>query len=255
MKILLVEDEPGIAMLIQRGLENAGYAVETAADGKTGLNLALDNAYNLIILDVMLPGMDGMRVCEELRVRRQRAPILMLTARDGVEDRVRGLDSGADDYLAKPFDFTELLARVRAQLRRDKVHRTRIIRVGDLEIDTAQRRVMRGGNEIGLSHREYELLEALASHESQVLTREAIQERVWQNEDSYSNTVDVYIGMLRKKIDAGHNVKLIQTVHGMGYTLRLPEESAAQNGTRPQEPGPRVPNTTETPSSELTSSG
>jgi two-component system copper resistance phosphate regulon response regulator CusR len=140
-----------------------------------------------------------------------------------VDDRVRGLDTGADDYLPKPFDFKELLARVRALLRRDRIHRARIIRVGDLEIDTAQRRVFRAGVEIGLSHREYELLEALAAYESQVLTREAIQERIWMNEDSSSNTVDVYIGMLRKKIDAGHPVKLIQTVHGAGYTLRLPD--------------------------------
>ena len=238
MKILLIEDEAGIAGLIRRGLEGANYAVDVAGDGKVGLNMALDTAYNLIILDVMLPGLDGMRVCAELRAQKQRVPILMLTARDGIEDRVRGLDMGADDYLAKPFDFAELLARVRAQLRRDKVHRTRTIRVGDLEIDTAQRRVTRAGVEIGLSHREYELLEALASYESQVLTREAIQERIWQNEDSYSNTVDVYIGMLRKKIDAGQAVKLIHTVHGVGYTLRLPEESATANtphaaGTNP----------------------
>ena len=229
MKILLIEDEAGIAGLIRRGLEGANYAVDVAGDGKVGLNMALDTVYNLIILDVMLPGLDGMRVCAELRAQKQRVPILMLTARDGIEDRVRGLDMGADDYLAKPFDFAELLARVRAQLRRDKVHRTRVIRVGDLEIDTAQRRVTRAGTEIGLSHREYELLEALASYESQVLTREAIQERIWQNEDSYSNTVDVYIGMLRKKIDAGQAVKLIHTVHGVGYTLRLPEDSATTN--------------------------
>ena len=233
MKILLVEDEAGIAGLIRRGLENANYAVDVAADGKIGLSMALDVAYNLIILDVMLPGMDGMQVCAALRAQKQRVPILMLTARDGIEDRVRGLDSGADDYLAKPFDFAELLARIRAQLRRDKVHRTRLIRVGDLEIDTAQRRVTRAGGEIGLSHREYELLEALASYESQVLTREAIQERIWQNEDSYSNTVDVYIGMLRKKIDAGQAMKLIHTVHGVGYTLRLPEESANGNAAQP----------------------
>ncbi|HEV2474162.1 MAG TPA: response regulator transcription factor, partial [Chthonomonadales bacterium] len=147
----------------------------------------------------------------------------MLTARDSVDDRVKGLDIGADDYLPKPFDFKELLARIRALLRRDKVHHTRIIRVADLEIDTAQRRVMRGGAAIGLSAREYDLLCALAANESRVLSREAIQERVWNDDESYSNTVDVYIGMLRKKIDAASAVKLIHTVRGAGYTLRLPE--------------------------------
>jgi len=151
----------------------------------------------------------------------------MLTARDAVEDRVRGLDLGADDYLPKPFDFTELMARVRALVRRDKIHRTRIIRVGDLEIDTAQRRVCRAGQTIGLSHREYELLESLAANEGRVLTREVIQARVWMAENSFSNTVDVYIKMLRKKIDAGHPIKMIQTVHGVGYTLRRPDAEAA----------------------------
>ncbi len=226
MKILLVEDEPGIARLICRGLEGAGYTVETASDGARGLALARENAYGLLILDLMLPRIDGLRVCEELREDSSRVPILMLTARDATEDRVRGLDAGADDYLPKPFAFPELLARVRALLRRDKVHRTRVLRVADLVIDTAQRRVTRAGREIGLSHREYELLEALAGHEGQVLTREAIQERVWMDEDSYSNTVDVYIGLLRKKIDADGAPKLIQTVRGQGYTLRVPEDAA-----------------------------
>jgi DNA-binding response OmpR family regulator len=223
MKILLIEDEAGITRLITRGLEAAGYTVETASDGAVGLEMALDNTYGLLVLDLMLPGKDGWQICEELRTRGRHLPILMLTARDAVDDRVRGLETGADDYLPKPFDFRELLARVQALLRRDRVHRARRIRVADLEIDTAQRRVTRAGVEIGLSHREYELLEALAAHESQVLTREVIQERIWMDEDSYSNTVDVYIGLLRKKIDAGHAVKLIHTVRGAGYTLRVPE--------------------------------
>ncbi len=220
MKILLIEDEPGIASLIRRGLEAERYQIETATDGRRGLEMARENDYALILLDLMLPQIDGWQVCRELRAGGSRVPILMLTAREAVEDRVRGLDLGADDYLPKPFDFQELLARVRALLRRDKVHRARILRVDDLEIDTAQHRVFRAGQEIRLSHREYALLEALASHESQVLTREAIQERIWQDNDSYSNTVDVYIGMLRKKIDAGHPVRLIHTVRGVGYTLR-----------------------------------
>jgi two-component system copper resistance phosphate regulon response regulator CusR len=223
MKVLLIEDETGIANMIRRGLEGAGYTVDTAADGVTGLELAQENLYGVIILDLMLPRMDGWSVCRELRDQRSRVPILMLTARDTVEDRVRGLDMGADDYLPKPFDFKELSARIRALLRRDKVHRARIIHIADLEIDTAQHRVSRAGVQIGLSHREYELLEALAAHESQVLTRETIQERIWMDEEAYSNTVDVYIGMLRKKIDAGHVVKLIHTVRGVGYTLRLPD--------------------------------
>jgi DNA-binding response OmpR family regulator len=227
MKILLIEDEAGITRLITRGLEAAGYTVETASDGAVGLEMALDNTYGLLVLDLMLPGKDGWQICEELRTRGRHLPILMLTARDAVDDRVRGLETGADDYLPKPFDFRELLARVQALLRRDRVHRARRIRVADLEIDTAQRRVTRAGVEIGLSHREYELLEALAAHESQVLTREVIQERIWMDEDSYSNTVDVYVGMLRKKIDAGHAVKLIQTVRGTGYTLRVPDHEDA----------------------------
>ncbi|MES2461956.1 MAG: response regulator transcription factor [Armatimonadota bacterium] len=222
MKILLVEDEEGIANLVRRGLEKANYAVDRAADGTTGLQMAQERVYSLIILDLMLPGIDGLRICESLRRQQSQVPILMLTARDTIDDRVHGLEVGADDYLPKPFDFAELLARVRALLRRDKIHRTRVIRVADLEVDTARRRVTRGGVEIGLSHREYDLLEALAAHESQILTREVILERVWMDEDSFSNTVDVYIGALRKKIDAGQTVKLIQTIRGVGYTLRVP---------------------------------
>jgi two-component system copper resistance phosphate regulon response regulator CusR len=226
MKILLVEDDAGIARLMRRGLTDAGYDVDSAADGILGLQMARDHAYGLLILDIMLPGKDGWEICRELRDSGARVPILMVTARDMVDDRIRGLDLGADDYLPKPFDFAELLARVRALLRRDRMHRARVIRVADLTIDTAQRKVARGGVEIGLSHREYELLEALAGHESHVLTREVIQERIWMDEDSTSNTVDVYINMLRKKIDAGREPKLIQTVRGMGYTLRVPDTDA-----------------------------
>ncbi len=226
MKILVVEDDPAIARMLRRGLTQAEYQVDLAEDGASGLALAGESLYSLIILDVMLPIKDGWQVCEELRESGSRVPILMLTARDGVGDRIRGLDLGADDYLPKPFDFGELLARVRALLRRDRVHRTRLIRVGDLVIDTAQHKVTRAGQEIGLSHREYDLLEALASNESRVLSRQTIQERIWQDEDSFSNTVDVYIGMLRRKIDDPFPAKLIQTVRGAGYTLRVPEPKA-----------------------------
>lgn len=224
MKLLLVEDEPAISAVVRQGLEEAKYEVDVADDGARGLALASENYYSLILLDVMLPKMDGWQVCQELRARKVRVPIIMLTARDSVEDRVKGLDIGADDYLPKPFEFDELLARIRALLRRDKVNKSRVIRVADLEIDTGSHIVKRDGKEIQLTRREYTLLEALAAREGQVLTRELIQERVWMDEHSYSNTVDVYIGALRKKIDAGFEPKLIHTVHGLGYTLRRMEE-------------------------------
>jgi DNA-binding response OmpR family regulator len=223
VKILLVEDERAIASVIRRGLEGARFSVDAAEDGETGLRMALTDEYDLIVLDLMLPKRDGWSICRELRTRRKTVPILMLTARDAVEDRVKGLETGADDYLPKPFDFNELIARVRALLRRDKVHKAGVIRIADLEIDTAAARVRRAGQEIHLTPREYSLLEALASNEGRVLSREMILERVWTDGESYSNTVDVHIGVLRKKVDSGHEVRLIQTVHGMGYTLRAPE--------------------------------
>jgi two-component system copper resistance phosphate regulon response regulator CusR len=219
----VIEDDEAIARLVRRGLERAGYTVDTAADGTAGLAMALEGTHGLILLDLMLPGLDGWTICREVRERLHGVPLLMLTARDAVDDRVRGLEMGADDYLPKPFEFPELLARVRALLRRDKIHRARVIRVADLMIDTAQRRVTRAGTEITLSRREYDLLEALAGHRGQVLTRPVIQERVWADDESYSNTVDVYIGLLRKKIDGGQGTKLIQTVRGVGYALRVAE--------------------------------
>lgn len=223
MRILVVEDEAAIAAVIKRGLEEARFAVDVAADGETGLRAALQHDYALIVLDLMLPRRDGLSVCKELRARRRTTPILMLTARDAVPDRVRGLELGADDYLPKPFDFTEFVARVRALLRRDKIHKTTLIRIADLEIDTTTTVVRRAGEVVQLTRREYTLLEALALNEGRVLARETIQERVWRDEESYSNTVDVHIATLRKKIDAGQPVKLIHTVHGLGYTLRAPD--------------------------------
>lgn len=223
MKILLIEDEEPIADVIRRGLEEAHYQVDVAHDGEAGLKRALSDSYALLLLDLMLPGRDGWSICRELRTRRQTLPILMLTARDSVQDRVQGLEMGADDYLPKPFDFSELLARVRALLRRDRLHKTRTFRIADLEIDTGSHQVTRAGREISLTRREYTLLEALAANEGRVLTRELIQNRVWDNDESYSNTVDVHIGVLRKKIDSGHAVKLIHTVHGLGYTLKRPD--------------------------------
>ncbi len=227
MKILLIEDDEVISELLREGLEGAHYAVDVAMDGSTGLDLALRNDYSLVILDLMLPGRDGWSVCETLRRRRSTVPILMLTARDALDDRVRGLELGADDYLTKPFEFRELLARVRAHLRRERVHRTRVIRIEDLEIDTGARAVSRAGKEIHLTPREYALLEALAANEGRTLTREEIQERVWHDEDSYSNTVSVHITSLRKKIDSGFPVRLIHTIHGVGYTLRARVEGEA----------------------------
>jgi two-component system, OmpR family, copper resistance phosphate regulon response regulator CusR len=223
VRILVIEDDDIIADLIKTGLEEAHFTVDVAYDGAAGLECALDGDHELIVLDLMLPKQDGWSVCAGLRARRQTTPILMLTARDAIEDRVRGLETGADDYLPKPFDFAELLARVRALLRRDKIYKTRVIQIADLEIDTSDHRVTRAGEEIRLTPREYSLLEALAANAGRVLTREVIQARVWLDEESFSDTVKVHINSLRRKIDAPHPVKLIQTVHGVGYTLRLPE--------------------------------
>ncbi len=222
MKILLIEDEPEIAAVIRQGLEESRFAVDIADDGVTGLELAIQGTYSLIILDLMLPGMDGWQICQRLRARRKTVPILILTARDAVDDRVRGLEMGADDYLAKPFAFRELRARVQALLRRDRINMAKTLHVADLEIDTEAERVTRGGKEIVLTQREYLLLKALASRAGQVLTRETIQQQVWRDDDSYSNTVDVHISSLRKKIDTDQEVKLIHTMHRRGYLLKDP---------------------------------
>lgn len=224
MRILLIEDEPRLASVLRKGLERAHFTVTVASDGVSGLELATDELFALVILDVMLPRLNGWEVCRRLRDQGNPVPILMLTARDSVEDRVMGLNLGSDDYLPKPFSFSELLARIQAILRRERKNKGRSIRIGDLEIDTQSRRVTRAGREIDLTPREYSLLEALAGREGQVLTREAILERIWQDMESVSNTVDVCVGTLRKKVDAPYTVKLIQTVHGVGYTLRRPGE-------------------------------
>jgi DNA-binding response OmpR family regulator len=223
MRILLVEDEEGISEALRRGLEKAGYQVDVTASGADGLEMARGGGYALLILDVMLPDIDGCEVSLRLRRARCALPVLMLTARDAVSDRVKGLEDGADDYLVKPFDFSELVARVRALLRRDKVHRARIVEIGDLVIDTTARRVTRSGREILLSPREYALLETLARAEGRVLTREALQDAVWSEEAIFPNTVDAYIGHLRRKMDQGYPAKLIRTVHGVGYRLEAPE--------------------------------
>ena len=226
-RILLIEDEEQIAQLIKQGLEEAGHEVDVALDGLSGLNMTEDQIYSLLILDIMLPGIDGWNVCRTLRSRRNRMPILMLTACSELADRIRGLDLGADDFLAKPFEFGELAARVRALLRRDKMHRSRIIHIADIEIDTGLRQVQRTGRPIHLTPREYALLEALATRQGVVVSRETIQEQVWMGDDCFSNEVDVYIGRLRKKLDAGRQTKLIRTVHRSGYMFSEPEAEAA----------------------------
>ncbi len=235
MRALLIEDQAEIAEFIQRGLRENHWHVTVAADGESGLRLALEQRFSVIILDIMLPKRDGWSVCREVRDRRVTTPILMLTARDAVRDRVRGLESGADDYLCKPFDFGELLARVQALVRRDRIHKGRLIRIADLEVDTTAHTVVRAGRRVDLTAREYALLEALAGHEGQILSREVIQERVWLDDESYSNTVDVHVKGLRKKIDTGHDVKLIHTVYGQGYVL---ETRAAPPAPKPADPSP-----------------
>ena len=220
MKILVIEDDIGIARAVKRVLEKQGYTVDTVQDGERGLCVALEGDYGLIILDIMLPGRDGYSVCKELRNKKSLVPVLMLTARGTTSDKVMGLDIGADDYLPKPFEFDELLARVQALIRRDKMNRSRWIHVADLEIDTALHRVTMAGQELHLSQREFLLLEALAANEGRVLTREVIQERIWMDDDSFSNIVDVYIGLLRKKLETDGRARLIHTVRGLGYTLR-----------------------------------
>jgi DNA-binding response OmpR family regulator len=205
---------------VGQGLSEAGYAVDLARDGREGLDYALAADYDVLILDILLPRMSGLALLRELRDRGNKTPALMLTARETVDNRVEGLDAGADDYLVKPFAFPELLARVRALLRRPPLQTGTTLQVGDLQMDTAERKVRRGERVVELSPREYAVLEYLMRHPNQVLTRAQIAEHVW-NFDFYSesNVVDVYIGYLRRKIDQGHSISLIQTVRGVGYRI------------------------------------
>lgn len=220
MRVLVVEDERRIAAFIKRGLEEEQYAVDVAYDGEEALDWTDAVDYDLIVLDVLLPKKDGIQVCQELRAQGSNVPILMLTARDAVEDRVQGLDSGADDYLVKPFAFQELLARLRALLRRTSEIRSTRLQVGDLVLDTLTRRATRGGRVIELTAREYALLEFLMRRPGQVSSRTQITEHAWDYDFSTtSNIVDVYIRYLRRKIDNGFEAKLIRTVHGEGYKI------------------------------------
>jgi len=220
MKILVVEDEERVAHFIQKGLKEEGHAVDVSYDGEDGEFLAEVNDYDLIILDLMLPKKNGLIVCRELRAGGVATPVLMLTARDSVEDKVRGLDAGADDYLAKPFAFEELLARVRALLRRQSDNKSPVLSIADLELDPISRRVSRNETPIRLTTKEYALLEYLLRNPGKVLSRTLIGEHVWDmNFDPESNVIDVYISHLRSKIDKGFDIPLLHTLRGQGYLL------------------------------------
>lgn len=220
MRILIVEDQRKTAQFIRKGLEEQGYAADVVADGREAETQAQVHDYDLIILDVMLPGQDGMQACRNLRRLKIHTPILMLTALSSTQDKVKGLDSGADDYLGKPFEFNELLARVRALVRRHAGAKPKL-KVADLELDVATRKAVRAGREISLTAREFALLEYLMQHAGRVVTRTMISEHVWDiHFDSESNVIDVYINFLRKKIDKGHKTPLLHTVVGTGYVFK-----------------------------------
>lgn len=225
MRVLVVEDEARMARLLKRGLEEEGHAVDVAGDGPEGLWLATENPYAAVVLDVMLPGFDGFELCRRLRAAGVWAPVLMLTARDAVGDRVRGLDAGADDYLVKPFSLLELAARLRALARRDDRARPVVLAVGDLRLDPAGKRAWRGGAELRLSPKEFSLLELFLRHPGVVLTRSQILDAAWDFAyDGSSNVVDQYVTYLRKKVDVPFGRHDLETVRGMGYRLRQAEQ-------------------------------
>lgn len=224
MRILVVEDEQRVAQFIKRGLEEERYAVDLARDDAEALFLADINPYDLILLDVMLPERDGIAVCKELRAKKIAVPIVMLTAKGAVEDRVSGLDAGADDYLTKPFAFEELLARIRALLRRKGTGKVTRLAAGDLTLDQVTHQVKRAGKEIVLTGKEYSLLEYFMLHAGEVVTRTMLSEHVWDEHfDTFTNVIDVHINFLRNKIDKGFKRKLIHTLRGVGYILKYDE--------------------------------
>ena len=224
MKILIVEDQVKTGDYLKQGLSEAGFIVDLARDGMDGLHLALGEAYDLVILDVMLPTLDGWQVLESMRRAGKDMPVLFLTARDQVTDRVKGLELGADDYLVKPFAFAELLARARTLLRRGKVKEPELLRVADLELDLLRRRVTRAGKRIDLTAKEFGLLELLMRRQGEVLPRSLIASQVWDmNFDSDTNVIEVAVRRLRAKMDDDFEPKLIRTVRGMGYVLEAPE--------------------------------
>ncbi len=221
MRLLVVEDEKKVARFVKKGLEEEGYAVDVAPDGEEGLGMALDGVHDLIILDIHLPRMDGLGVLQELRKKKVATPVLLLTVRATIEDKVLGLDAGADDYLTKPFAFQELLARVRALLRRRADAEAPVLQVGDLTLDPARRLASRGGEKIDLTPKEFALLAYFMRNSGRVLTRTMISEHVWDYDfDTMTNVIDVYVNYLRKKIEAGREPKLIHTVRGAGYVLK-----------------------------------
>ncbi len=221
-RILIIEDDEAILRFLRRGLAYEGYQVDTAVDGQSGLVLARDNPPDLVVLDLMLPGIDGLEVCRRLRAGGP-VPILILTAKDTVNDRVQGLDMGADDYMVKPFNLDELLARIRALLRRSQPSRPQVLRFSDLNLDTGTRQAQRGDRTITLTAKEYELLELFMRHPRQVLTRDMIFDRVWGYDfGGESNIIEVYMRYLRQKLEVGDEARLLHTVRGMGYVLREP---------------------------------
>jgi heavy metal response regulator len=221
MRILIVEDEKKVAGFIKKGFEEETYAVDIAYDGEEGLHMALQNQYDLIVLDLMLPVLDGLEVLSRLRKDRVNSPIILLTAKDSVEDKVKGLNQGADDYLTKPFAFSELLARTRVLLRRGQAETKTLLKIGELTLDLVSHKVNREGEEIELTGKEYSLLEYFMRNPGKVLTRTMIAEHVWDyNFDTFTNVIDVYINHLRKKIDKNYSIKLLHTLRGVGYVMK-----------------------------------
>ncbi len=220
MRVLVVEDEMRLATVIKKGLTEDGFAVDTAHDGEEGLFLAESETYDVIILDIMLPKIDGLEVCRQLRSKNIKTPILMLTAKSTVEDKVAGLDSGADDYMAKPFAFIELRSRIHALLRRGVSNSSPLLSILDLSVDPMKHTVMRNGEKVVLTPKEFSILEILLRHKDEVVTRTMITEHVWDyNFDGMSNVVDVFVASLRRKIDKKSEIKLLHTIHGIGYKI------------------------------------
>jgi heavy metal response regulator len=222
MRILIVEDEKKVAAFIKKGLEEETYAADVASDGEEGLHLGEQNPYDLIILDLMLPKINGLDILSHLRAKKIKTPILLLTAKDSVEDKVEGLNQGADDYLTKPFAFSELLARIRVLLRRGKAETKTTLKIADLTLDLVSHKVNRGNEEIELTGKEYSLLEYFMRNQEKVLTRTMIAEHVWDyNFDTFTNVIDVYVNHLRKKIDKNFPAKLLHTLRGVGYVMKV----------------------------------